>query len=114
MKATNEDSYIKIPNDAIIPVAKLTRYLLVQRARNDKSKFLAQAGFNDHEALESALRELILAVEAVEDRTDEYGTFYQATGSLRGVDGVSLNVVTVWLQRKIDGQFQFVTLVPDK
>lgn len=34
---------MKIPENAIIP-AKLTRYLLVVRPRNDKSKFLAQAG----------------------------------------------------------------------
>ena len=36
---------MKIPNDAIIPDEKLTRHLLVYKARNDKSKFLAQAGF---------------------------------------------------------------------
>ncbi len=36
---------MKIPSDAIIPDEKLTRYLLVPKARNDKSKFLAQAGF---------------------------------------------------------------------
>ena len=46
---------MKIPSDAIIPVAKLTRYLLVERTRDDKSKFLAQAGFtpDNHEALDS-------------------------------------------------------------
>ncbi|MGB3668655.1 MAG: DUF6883 domain-containing protein [Phormidesmis sp.] len=111
-----DSAAIKIPGDVIIPFAKLTRYLLVERARNDKSKFLAQAGFtlNNHEALDSALRKLILSTEAVEDRTDEYGTFYQAIGSLEGVNGVHLDVVTVWLKRRIDQQFQFVTLVPDK
>jgi hypothetical protein len=36
---------VKIPEDLIIPDDKITRYLLVQKARNDKSKFLAQAGF---------------------------------------------------------------------
>ncbi|MEL6555139.1 MAG: DUF6883 domain-containing protein [Cyanobacteria bacterium J06621_11] len=107
---------MEIPIDATIPVAKLTRYLLVQRTRNDKSRFLAKGGFtlDNHEALESALRKLISSVEAVEDRTDEYGTFYQVTGSLEGVNANSLNVITVWLQRKIDNKFQFVTLVPNK
>lgn len=36
---------MRIPEDAVIPEDKITRYLLVQQARNDKSKFLAQAGF---------------------------------------------------------------------
>lgn len=107
---------MKISSKALIPVAKLTRYLLVFRTRNDKSKFLAQAGFtpDNHEFLETALRKLILSSEAVEDRTDEYGTFYQVIGELEGVNGVNLNVTTIWLRRKIDQQFQFVTLVPNK
>ncbi len=107
---------MKISSSAIIPVAKLTRYLLVLRIRNDKSKFLAQAGFTseNHEFLEAALRKLLLVSEAVEDRTDEYGTYYQVIGELEGVNGVNLNVTTVWLRRKIDQQFQFVTLVPNK
>jgi hypothetical protein len=36
---------MKIPADATIPDSKLTRYLLVSREQDDKSKFLAQAGF---------------------------------------------------------------------
>ena len=27
-------------------------------------------------------------------------------------DGINLSVVTIWLQRKSDGKFQFITLVP--
>jgi len=36
---------VKIPTDAVIPMEKLTHYLLVFREWDDKSKFLAQAGF---------------------------------------------------------------------
>jgi hypothetical protein len=36
---------MKIPHDAIRAREKLTHYLLVFRKKNDKSKFLAQAGF---------------------------------------------------------------------
>ena len=36
---------MKIPEDAIIPMEKLTAYLLLPRPGDDKSKFLAQAGF---------------------------------------------------------------------
>ena len=105
---------MNIPAEAIISDDKLTRYLLVYKARNDKSKFLARAGFTlqNPENLLAAIRSLSEAVEAVEDRTDEYGTFYRVEGELIGVNGVHLSVTTVWLRRKIDGQYQFVTLKP--
>lgn len=64
---------MKIPPDAIIPDAKLTRYLLVFREQDDKSKFIAQAGFTQDnlEQLKSALRQLADAVEVVEDIINE-------------------------------------------
>jgi hypothetical protein len=107
---------VRIPEDLIIPEAKITHYLLVQKARNDKSKFLAQAGFTQEtsEDLKAAIQTQAVAREAVEDRSNEYGTFYQVEGDLVGTNGVNLSVVTVWLQRRIDGKFQFVTLKPRK
>jgi len=60
---------MQIPPNAIIPFDKLTNYLLIPKRKNDKSKFLWQAGFtldNAH-ALEQAIRSLIAANEAVED-----------------------------------------------
>ncbi|MFB2893757.1 DUF6883 domain-containing protein [Aerosakkonemataceae cyanobacterium BLCC-F50] len=107
---------MKIPADAEIPDSKLTRYLLVYKARNDKSKFLAQAGFKEQnpEVLREAIRLLIESNEAVEDGTNEYGIFYRVAGELIGIDGASLSVITIWLQRKSDGKFQFVTLKPFK
>jgi hypothetical protein len=105
---------VRIPEDAVIPDDKITRYLLVQKARNDKSQFLMQAGFTQEnsKALKAAIQLLARTMEAVEDRSNEYGTFYQVTGALVGVNGVNLSVVTIWLQRQIDGKFQCVTLKP--
>nr|WP_202925203.1 DUF6883 domain-containing protein [Myxacorys almedinensis] len=90
--------------------------MLVQKARNDKSKFLAQAEFttDNPEALRVAIQSIAQAGEAVEDRNNEYGTSYQVVGELVGANGVTLSVVTIWLQRQIDGKFQFVTLKPFK
>jgi hypothetical protein len=107
---------VRIPTDAIIPDDKLTRYLLVYKARNDKSKFLAQAGFTQEnpEALRAAIQAVAESGEAVEDRTNEYGTFYQVEGELTGTNEVNLSVTTIWLQRQIDCKFQFVTLKPRK
>jgi hypothetical protein len=106
---------VKIPSNAIIPEPKLTQYLLVLRARNDKSKFLAQGGFTLDTAteLELAIRQLIAENEAVEDRTDRFGTFYEVKGWLKGINGIDLGVVTIWLHESVDKQFRFITLIPD-
>jgi len=104
---------MKIPQNAIIPPEKLTGYLLVPQKKNDKSQFLAQAGFTaDNPAtLAQAIRILMASNEAVQDRQDVYGTFYQVTDDLVGPHGI-LSVVTVWLLRTIDGHYRFVTLKP--
>lgn len=107
---------MKIPEDAIIPDDKIVHYLLVQKFRNDKSKFLAKAGFTTEnpESLKLAIQSLIKIAKAIEDRNNEYGTFYQATGEIIGTNGVILSVVTIWLKRQVDQKFQFVTLKPLK
>ena len=102
-----------IPSTAIIPTEKLTAYLLVPRRKSDKSQYLARAGFTatNPDALERALRQLIAEYEAIQDRQDEYGTFYRVSGELRGPRGI-LSVVTVWMLRSADGQYRFITLKP--
>jgi hypothetical protein len=107
---------MRIPRDAVIPMEKLTAYLLAAREWDDKSKFLAQAGFtreNPHLLL-AAIRELAASVEAVEDRVSEYGVFFRIEGSLTGPNGRALPVVTIWLQSEADGGTRFVTLTPRK
>lgn len=105
---------MKIPENAIIPEPKITKYLLVFKQRNDKSKYLAQAGFtlDNWQLLKIAIVKLIQEYEAIEDLTDEYGTYYQVMGQLEGLNNHNLSVVTIWLKRKIDHKFQFITLKP--
>ena len=104
---------MKIPAEAIIAREKLTHYLLATRPKNDKSSFLAQAGFTQQnpQALEQAIRQLIATNEVILEREDEYGVFYQVKGNLYGPGG-PLTVVTIWIEQKIDGVFRFVTLKP--
>jgi hypothetical protein len=115
LRCNREKLEVIIPDDLIIPEAKITQCLLVLKARNDKSRFLAQAGFTQEnpEALRLAIQRQAMNKEAIEEKSNEYGTFYQVEGELIGVNGVSLSVITVWLQRQIDGKFQFVTLKPN-
>ncbi|MGI0479345.1 DUF6883 domain-containing protein [Geminocystis sp. CENA526] len=105
---------MKIPENAIIPKAKITRYLLIFKPRNDKSKYLAQAGFtlDNWQLLKLAIQQIIRENEAKEDITDQYGTYYQVIGELKGVNNQNLTVVTIWLRREIDQEFQFITLKP--
>lgn len=107
---------MKIPPDAIIPDEKLTRYLLVPREQDDKSKFLAKAGFtaDNPEQLKLAIQQLADQVDALEDRSNEYGIFYRVEGQLTGINDTNLSVITIWLNRKVDGKFQFITLKPKK
>lgn len=104
---------MNIADDAIIPREKLTRYLLVPRRKNDKSGYLAQAGFtlDNPGVLEQAIRGLITENEAVSDRQNEYGTFFRVEGELHGPAGV-LSTVTIWIQQTNDSQYRFVTLKP--
>jgi hypothetical protein len=107
---------MKIPEDAIIPESKLTKYLLIFKQRNDKSQYLAQGGFflENWQSLNSAIKDLIHTNEAIQDITDEYGTYYQVNGILQGINQTKLPVITIWIQRKADQKFYFVTLKPNR
>jgi hypothetical protein len=58
---------MQLPRDAVIAPAKLTKYLLIWREVDDKSKFLARAGYDQEnwQQLEADLRNQILPIEAV-------------------------------------------------
>jgi hypothetical protein len=105
-----------IPEDAIIPFEKLTKYLLVPRPWDDKSKYLGQAGFdqNNPDLLMAGIRSLAVGVEATNDGNNEYGTFYRLEGILVGPTGFALRVVTIWLRWHSDGSVHFVTLKPSR
>lgn len=106
---------MRIPPDAVIDEAKFTRYLLVSRPWDDKSGYLQLAGFEleNWPDLRAAVRRLADAVDAVEDRTDGYGTFYRVEGAIEGPTG-TVSVVCIWLKQAVDGTFRFVTLMPAK
>lgn len=104
---------MRIPTDAVIEERKLTHYLLAPRPWDDKSAFLAQAGFvlQNWDSLLAALRRLTENAQAVEDRADEYGTFYRTEGILEGPAG-ALQVICIWLEPRVGGKIRFVTLKP--
>lgn len=106
---------MRLSGTIIIPEAKLTQYLLVHQEANDKSQFLAQAGFTlaNPGHLRQAIMTLIQTHDAIADRQNKYGTYYRVEGPLIGPTGI-LAVVTVWIERTQDGHIQFVTLKPKR
>ena len=99
------------PNAVIVKV-KLTEYLLVQLAKDDKSQFLDKAGYTieNWQQLERDLREQILSLEAIPIVETQYGQKYAITGNLSSPSGITIRVKTIWIDT---GEVtRFVTLFP--
>jgi hypothetical protein len=108
---------MKLTPDAIIATAKLTKYLLVWRSIDDKSKFLAQAGYDqgNWQQLEADLRSQILPLDAVpSEEPNQFGDIYEIRGVLVGSNSVKLAVLTIWMIEYETKQTKFITLFPDK
>ena len=107
---------MKLSANALIAPEKLTQYLLAQRKRNDKSKWLAQAGytFKNWRVLENDLRLQILSLEAIPTDNTPYGQTYEIKGGLTGPNGKILVVCTVWMIESATGVTKFITMYPDK
>lgn len=105
---------MKLPKDTLIAHEKLTRYLLVPKKRNDKSQWLAQAGyaFDNWQVLETDLRDQILSIEAAPLERTEYGRIYEINGQLVGPNGKILSVRTIWMTEHATGDTKFITMYP--
>jgi Domain of unknown function (DUF6883) len=107
---------VKLPEDAVVPDDKLLRYLLLPREENDKSAFLAIAGYTlaTWEVLRRDLQELARFYEVTDTITSPYGIKHEIRGALTGPNGQTLDIVTVWITLEATGGTRFVTLFPDK
>ena len=107
---------MKISSNAIIAKEKISDYLLKWQPDNDKSKFLELAGYsaNDWQRLVDDIRKQILPADAETVRKTPYGDLFRIRNDLVGPNGVTLRVVTVWMQEYVSGETKFITLFPDK
>lgn len=103
-------------DNVIIAQEKLTNYLLIHKDRDDKSKFLNQAGYTikNWEILAADLRLLFMKGEPIFEEEDEYGVKYNVSGLLTGPKGQVLKVKTIWLYDTRKVQTKFITLFPNK
>ncbi len=106
---------MKLPRDSEIARVKVTQYLLKLRNEDDKSRFLAQAGYMLAHA-DRLLEDLhaLLDGEAEFIQTTEYGDKYRIRGTLTGPNGKQLRVISVWMTEGATGRTKFVMLYPDK
>lgn len=105
---------VLLPQNAIIAEEKLTKYLLVPLPKDDKSQFLAKAGYSlgNWQQLEKDLRTQVLTQPAEQIETNHYAIKYAIHAQLCGVNGIKLSILTIWM---VTGDpTKFVTLVPDK
>ncbi len=107
---------MKLPENTIIASEKLISYLLVFKQRNDKSQWLATAGYTlkNWQQLENDLRTQILSGEAVATENTPYGQMYEIVGSLTGTNGKSLLICSVWMTELTTNITKFITLFPHK
>lgn len=103
-----------LDSNAIIPQAKLTQYLLVKLHKNDKSGYLAQAGYtiDNWRQLEQKLRQQLI-LPAIFDQQTNFGTIYKIEGVLEGFNGINLNIATFWIIDRETKETRFVTLLPN-
>ena len=86
---------MKLPVDAIIAEEKLTHYLLVPQVRET----------NWHFSRKPAMRAL---------ESNEFGQYFEIRGNLRGPNGVSIRVRTIWMKEHLSEAVKFITLIPDR
>jgi hypothetical protein len=109
---------MKLPaQDAIIPAAKLTDYLLSPTHPDGRAKavFLGQLGYSrdDWQRLETDLRDQ-LALDAKPGRASPYGRKYEILGLLTGPNGTGAWIRTIWIVLTDESLPQLVTLIPEE
>ena len=108
---------MKIPNAdrAIVPREKLQDYLLspTHPVGRFKAAFFGSIGYTqvDWEALEHQIRRL-LDNEAVEGEETRYGKKYEVHGTITGLTGQEVSLVTVWVILAEEDVPRFVTAYP--
>lgn len=107
---------MKLPSTTFIAHEKIKNYLLSPKKRNDKSKWLAEAGYTleSSQLLINDLQNQILSLDAVPTDETEYGQMYEINGPLTGPNGKTLMVRSIWMRENETKMTKFITMFPDK
>ncbi len=107
---------MKLPSKAVIADEKIKAYLLSYRRRNDKSKWLERAGYNQENwsILKVDIQDQLLPLDAVPVEENEYGQMYKLIGRLTGPNGKTLLACTIWMVENETKLLKFITMFPFK
>lgn len=107
---------MKLPSTAVITAEKIKNYLLKSRKRNDKSKWLAKAGYTlvNWQRLEKDLRTQILSLDAIPTEKTMFGQMFEIRGQLKGPNEETLSVRTIRMREYKSDLTKFITIFPDK
>lgn len=105
---------MKLEPPFLIAESKLTNYLLVFRAKDDKSNYLNLAGYDlsNWQTLKQDLLNLVLSGESKFERADDYGIYFSVIGQLPGINNRLLWVKTTWMRDSDEEITKFITLYP--
>jgi len=107
---------MKLPHNTLIAPEKLTKYLLVFQPKDDKSRWLAGAGYRMNNWLQLAqdLRNQLLSLDAEFIEETRFGEMYEICGPLTGPNGKTLKVRSYWMRETETRETKFITMFPDK
>ncbi len=109
---------MKLPNceRAIVPVEKLTDYLLslTHAVGGSKARYFRAIGFDEENVgtFERNLLEIAQSNEIVDEKTSAYGVKYVIDGILETPGGEEIYLRTVWIIETGQAAPRFVTAYP--
>ncbi|MCU0542709.1 MAG: hypothetical protein MUE44_11010 [Oscillatoriaceae cyanobacterium Prado104] len=107
---------MRIPSNLVIQDQKITNYLLVYQPKDDKSEYLALAGYSQEnwQILKNDIMEAVGVAEVAEVTPTDWGTRFKVKSQWYGPNGRLVKVITIWQQDEESDTVKFITLYPDK
>ncbi len=93
-----------------IAFEKITQYLLTEKEKNDKSKFLFALGYTKEnwQKLLYDIKEIAINNDLILEKTSVYGNLYSVKGNLN-----QKKIITIWLHQLSKDMYRFITLYPN-
>jgi hypothetical protein len=107
---------MKMPLRLVIQDQKITNYLLLYQPKDDKSEYLALAGYNltNWEILKRDILNSVADVEVTEITSTDWGTRLKVKSQWYSPNNRLVMVMTIWQQDEGADFVKFITLYPDK
>ncbi|MGV0028367.1 DUF6883 domain-containing protein [Phormidesmis priestleyi] len=107
---------MRMPFGLIVQDQKLTEYLLVFQEKDDKSGYLALAGYTleNWQLLKQDILKATEGAEVAQVIFTGWGTRFKVESQWSGINGRSFDIITLWQQDEGSDTIRFITLYPNK